>query len=376
MQQPWNPHDEVKLKELVDSHSNAELAAIFKRTETAIEKKLSKMKVRRTLKTKNNQLEPLFKRGYTEKELLFKFNFDFNYVEANCPEGFITYRFKGKDGQEVIKIMEEFKVELVLPKKKYQSSVAKNGQPYLWIKLTDNLERLKIIPIGDAHVGHDQFNREAFKELVEYIKNNDDVYCFFGGDMVELASKHSIGSGMYEQDKPTNQINDFIEMVAPISHKVLWYIGGNHDSERSMREIGIDAAQFIADKLQIPYFNEPVHVDIYWKNNCFMIFDQHGSSGSVTIGGKINKAMDPLKWQEFTHFVIMHHVHDKINKAVERVIRNRENFSLDMKKQYVVVCGSFLNYFGTYGARKGYAPTSNGLTSLKIYKDGDYHTGD
>lgn len=376
MSKPWNPNDEVKLKELVDSHSNAELAAILGRTRSSIEKKLSKMGVKRTLKTESNQLEPLYKRAYTEKELLFKFNFDFNYVDANCPEGFVVYHFTKSNGEKVVKIMEEFKTKLVLPPKRYKATIAPNGQPYLWIKLNDNKDRLKIIPVGDTHVGHEQFNREAFLELVEYIRANDDVYCFFGGDMVELASKYSVGSGMYEQDKPINQINDFIEMVAPISDKVLWYIGGNHDSERSMREIGIDAAQFIADKLQVPYFNEPVHVDIYWKKNCFMIFDQHGSSGSVTIGGKINKAMDPLKWQEFTHFVVMHHVHDKINKAVERVIRNRENFSLDMKKQYVVVCGSFLSYFGTYGARKGYAPTSNGLTSLKIYKNGDYHTGD
>lgn len=361
----------------MNNHSNAELAAIFGRTESAIEKKLSKLKIHRsTFKTENNKLEPLYKRAYSEKELLFKFKFGFDYVENNCPDGFVPYRFTRPNGEQVIKIMEAFSRELVLPPKRYKASISNNGAPYLWIKLFDRVDRLKIIPIGDPHVGHDQFNREAFLELRDYIRDNDDVYCFFGGDMVELASKHSVGSGMYEQDKPKNQINDFIEMVAPISHKVLWYIGGNHDSERSMREIGIDAAQFIADKLGIPYFNEPVYVDIFWGNRLFTVFDQHGSSGSVTIGGKINKAMDPLKWQEFTNFVIMHHVHDKMSKVVERVVRDRENFTLVMKKQYVVVCGSFLQYFGTYGARKGYAPTSNGLTSLKIYKNSDYHTGD
>lgn len=375
MQKAWTARDQELLTEKYKELSNNELAVLFNRTVKGIEKKLGSLGLKRERKADNNRLLSIYKRAYSEAELERKFNFGFSYVEKNCPEGFVPYRYVNNGGVEVIKIMDEYKNKLDIKPRTFKASISPSGDPYLWIRLNDDCDRIDIKPIGDTHTGHEEFNRKKFEEMVEYIASHDNVYCFFGGDMVELASKHSVGSGVYEQSSPMKQINDFIEMVSPIAHKVLWYIGGNHDSGRSMRELGIDVAQFIAEKLQIPYFSEPVHVDIYWKKNCFKVFDQHGSSGSVSLGGKLNKAQGPLAWQEFTHFFVMHHVHSKLATDIPRIIRDKENFRLEIKKQYVVIAPSFLDYFNTYGSRNGYPPMSDGSATLKIYKCGDYHAG-
>ena len=372
----WTSEDEGTLKNKLTELSNYELAVLLGRSVGSIENKLNKLHLVRPEKEyKSNKLDALTKRAYTEQELRDKFDFDFSYVEENCPEGFTVY-YVEKDELRAAYIQPDFKAKITLLPKKYKATLQPDGQPYLWIKLFDNKERIKIVPISDVHYGHNKCNVPRLKRLLEYIKDNDDVYAFINGDLIENSSKHSVGSGVYEQNgTPTTQLSEILSLLAPIAHKILWSIGGNHE-ERSYREVGIDIGQFIASQLEIPYFDEPVYVDIFWGKNCFKVFDQHGASGSVTIGGKMNKAMAPAAWNDFTNFFIMGHVHDKINKDLQKIIRNQSEFRLEFKKQYVVVCASFLDYFGTYGARKGYAPTSLGLTSLKLYKNGDYHTGD
>jgi predicted MPP superfamily phosphohydrolase len=373
----WTKKDEKLLGEKYSSLSNLELASLLGRTNSGIEKKLSKMRLIRTPKeTENNGLEPLTKKSYTEKELRDKFKFGFEHVENECPEGYTTYYSFRENGEKSVIILQDFDSKLVILPKKFKVTTQPNGQPYLWIKLNDKANRLKIIPLSDIHYGHNKCNIKKLKELISFIKNNDDIYTFLNGDLIENSNKVSIAEGVYEQtEMPKSQINSMIELLAPIAHKILWSIAGNHE-DRTYKILGIDVGQFIAEKLEVPYFNEPVYVDIFWNDHNFRIFDQHGSTGSMTIGGKINRAMKPLEWNDFTNFFIMGHVHDRVNKEVRKIVRNYDTFNLDFKKQYIVICSAFLDYFGTYGAKKGYAPSSLGISTLKIFRNGDYHLGD
>lgn len=69
------------------------------------------------------------------------------------------------------------------------------------------------------------------------------------------------------------------------------------------------------------------------------------------------------------------HVHDKLSNEITRIVRDPVNFKLQLRKQYVVVLSAYLKHFGTYGARKGYEPTSRGRTNLKIYSNGKHYVG-
>lgn len=345
-QRLWTKEDEKKIKDNYVISSNLELAAMLNRTRSSIEKKLSSMRLTRQSKEReNNALDPLTKKAYTNNELMSKFSFDFNHVENKCPEGYITYYTHRQNGDIAVILLQSFNSKLELLPKKYVATLQPDGQPYLWIKINNKEDRIKIIPLSDIHYGHNKCNVEQLKELINYIKDNDDIYTFLNGDVIENASKLSVASGVYEQtEMPKSQINSIIELLAPIAHKIMWSIAGNHE-ERTYKHMGVDIGQFIADKLEIPYFDEPVYVDIFWGKHNFRIFDQHGASGALTIDGKINRAMKPLEWNDFTNFIIMGHVHDRINKEVKKIIRNYDTFRLDFKKQYVVICSAFLYYF-------------------------------
>jgi len=193
--------------------------------------------------------------------------------------------------------------------------------------------------------------------------------------MIENSNKLSIAGGVYEQDRmPNEQREEIVRLLAPIAHKILWSISGNHE-QRIFNNVGIDVGQWIAEELKVPYFNEPVYVDIMWKGYRWTVFDQHGATGSQTKGGKINAAARPIQWIEHTDFIIMHHVHDKLDDEVVRIVRNVKDFKLEQLKQYVIVTSAYLRYFGTYGARKGYAPSTTGRLALKMYSNGDKYLG-
>jgi hypothetical protein len=116
-----------------------------------------------------------------------------------------------------------------------------------------------------------------------------------------------------------------------------------------------------------------VFVDINWKGNVFTFHDQHGRAGGQTKGGKMNAAARPQEMQEHVMFTIMAHVHDGDVSRNTRICRNRVDFCLELKKQYIIICPSFFGYFGSYASKAGYKPGSYGSINCDLFANGDYH---
>lgn len=256
-------------------------------------------------------------------------------------------------------------------------------QPYLWIQFPDNLKYRKIVlaPIADAHYGHHAHMSKEFDRYLEWIRETENVFGFLNGDEIENVHTDSPPGAIYEQEiRPRDQLIQLREKLRPLAHKILWGHPGNHEG-RSMKKTDLDPLWVICDALGIPYFDEPVYVDILWKTNRFTFFCQHGSSGAMTKGGKLNRANIPLTFQEHVMFNIMAHVHDPMVDEEPRICRERifgkdgrlVSFRLVGKKQYTIICPAFLEYFGTYGARKGYPPPNYGIMTCEMYPNGDYH---
>lgn len=327
-----------------------------------------------------NVLIAVKQRGWTEKELQSKFDCDFEKLEeiVKSETSYSLFWQQNEWNEKVAVLLKNSSHEICIEPRAYDFSIQKDGQPYLWVQIPNELktDKIKIVPISDIHFGHKECDIKTLKQDIQYIKNNANVYTFLNGDIIENASKLSIASGVYEQtEMPNEQLSSIVELLAPIAHKILWSIAGNHE-DRTYSHLGIDVGKIIADKLEVPYFNEPVYVDVLWNERRWTIFDQHGATGAITKGGKINAASKPVQWTEFTHFVLMGHVHDKMSNEVTRIVRDVVNFRLVLRKQYVVICSSYLKYFNTYGARKAYPPPSTGRLALKLYANGKHYLGE
>lgn len=262
-------------------------------------------------------------------------------------------------------------------------------QPYIQIQFPNDLtsKRIKIVPLSDVHYGARACSEERFKRYIDYIARSPDVYTFLNGDLMENAIDGAIGGAAYESKlMPAEQIwgrkDDaavgLIELLRPIAHKILWALPGNHEW-RTWKKCNIDPLRIICDKLGIPYFDEPIFIDVFAWGHKFTIHCQHGSSGGQTKGGKLNAASKPGEYQEAIDFLVMGHVHDSMANPEDRIVRVREydddgnltGFRLEMRQVHVVICPSFHGFFGTYGARAGYSPGSWGSVALTLYHDGN-----
>lgn len=255
---------------------------------------------------------------------------------------------------------------------------------YLWVQFPDDLpwDKIIIVPTADVHFGHAHFDERRFDSHFKWIESQENCFTLFLGDIFENALANSPGGAIFEQSlRPREQVRQFRERAAPIAHKVLCAEPGNHEG-RSSKLVDIDPLEIVCRDLNaIPYFDEPVFVNILWKGCVFTFYIRHGRTASRTAGGQLNAASKPLIHQEFTMFTIMGHTHGKKTTKENRICRVREfnengeiiDFKLVEKKQYVVICPGFAGFYGTYAHREEYNPSTSSGVACILYANGDYH---
>ena len=316
-------------------------------------------------------------KGRTYREIAEKFNISKTQIKQLLKKdypNFELYQTRNHFQEEIFVFLPEIIDEISVAEKIWTYKIQKDREPYIWIQFPElPYEKLILVPLADIHRGALAHDRERFEEYINWIAQNDNVFAFITGDLLELAYGDTLrGIAVFEQNaRPQDQRVEMAKLLAPIAHKILWAIPGNH--EYRSKKYDFNPLEWICDRLDIPYFGEPVYADVLWSGYVFDFFCQHGTTSSQTKGGKLNAASGPLKFQDFTMFTLYSHVHDGMVNKVQRICRDRVNFRLKIKKQYVVICPSFLKYFGTYAAIHGYAPGSLGAVACEIYANGDYH---
>jgi hypothetical protein len=289
-------------------------------------------------------------------------------------EGYDLFRTRNNFQEELFIYIPEPPKKIEVKPKLWTYRIAEK-KPYMWITFPDDLQFSKIIvvPVADVHDGAFGSLEKKFDEYLHWVARTPNVFICLVGDLLEFAHGETLhGVAVHEQKvRPYTQIERMTYKLAPVAHKILWAVPGNH--EKRSRKFDIDPLEIICDRLDIPYFKRSVYVDIMWNGYVYDFFCRHGVTGSQTKGGKLNAASKPLSWQDFTMFTIMAHVHDAMVNSIPRVCRDRVNFDLVEKKQYVIICSSFLGYFGTYAEDAEYSPGSVGAIACKLYKQGDYH---
>lgn len=327
-----------------------------------------------TTRTGRKSLAEFLTSGKRQHEIEKYFGTSLSEVLSDIPTGYELFQTVDEHHVTVYVLIPTIPHDYDLQDKVWTYRWQGDGQPYLWIQMPEtSWNKIKVVPIADLHDGNIASNLAKFREWVNWIKSRDDVFAFINGDLFENAHGDSNrGVSMYEQTtRPRGQLDEMVHILAPIAHKILWAIPGNHEDRSRTRDY--DPLEWLCDKLKIPYSYYPVYVDVLWKGMVFTFFCQHGNTGSQTKGGKLNAASRPLKFQEHVMFTVMAHVHDALSNTVIRVCRDRVNFKLLEKKQYIIVCPAFLSYFGSYASKQLYEPGAQGTINCELYASGDYH---
>ena len=247
-------------------------------------------------------------------------------------------------------------------------------QPYQLVQLPDSLFQsgeVLVAPLYDVHFGHFACKREKLLSYLRWIEETPNVLAFIGGDLLENALDD--GRGMsYSQDIPPDaQINEICKLLAPIAHKILFTLPGNHE-HRTMKRAGIDPMKIVADTLDIPYFSGPVYCSILGMGYKWKVYAFHGSCSGQTKGGKLNAAGRPRIFTDGVQFFVSGHTHDPVIASETCITEDPANCRLVYKTQWTVVAPSFLRYERTYAYEAGWPPPGKGGVALRLFANGDY----
>lgn len=210
--------------------------------------------------------------------------------------------------------------------------------------------------ITDLHEGLKHINPESRDKFFEVVKKNN-IYLVGTGDLIENASKGSVGDGwMHQEMAPYEQILSAKKRLEPILPNLLGMVGGNHGYNRKSRS-GIDVEQVLADFLGVPFTDDYMAACFTLNGISFTNWCWHGAGGSATEGGKINSSMRPYKFSENIDVYWSGHFHD-----FKRFSKTVISFDILERKAlervtHFVMQGGFDEYNHTWLSRIGRPPS-------------------
>lgn len=149
----------------------------------------------------------------------------------------------------------------------------------------EKYKSIELIHITNVQFGHLMCNVPKFREYRDWILAKPNRFTVWGGDMIDAAHALSVASPYENTVEPQQQVFQFVTEAAPMRHRVIGYVGGNHE-RRSSKMFG-DLGHLIATLLRIPYSSGKQFVDIhYGEHRPFKMSLWHGGTGSRTKGAK------------------------------------------------------------------------------------------
>lgn len=323
--------------------------------------------------------EERFKRflikGRTLKQIQEKFGKDAERLLSTKYEGLNLFKQRNLYNEVVHILLPEPPKDIVLQPKAYVHHIGTDDkgheQPYLLVQLPDFKGKVIIAPLFDVHYGNFAHEHEKFLGYIRWVKETPNVYVILGGDLIENAIDDGRGMTYDQTENPMTQLDRITRLLAPIAHKILVSVPGNHE-DRTYKKTGVDFAELLAHRLGVPYFSGPVWMSVVANTYRWTYYIFHGRGNSQTKGGKMNAAGRARKWTGLVHFFISGHVHDCVAESETIMVEDYETSSLKFLKQWTVIAQAFLGWYKTYAYRAGYQPPAQGGVSTELFEDGRY----
>jgi predicted phosphodiesterase len=251
-------------------------------------------------------------------------------------------------------------------------------------------EVLKLVPLGDIHCGSAACDEKLLKEVVKSIAADKDTYWLSMGDVANFINLNDPRFSVAELapwiktkhlgDVAKAELDHYLEIVAPIAHKCLAMVCGNHElmmqkhyerdvyaeSVASMKLLGKMAPE---TQLAIGYTGL---LQLQWRQNggcgrTINISLHHGFGGASS--GASATRMQKWLWQNECDVAIFGHVHStSVQKEAIKTISL--NGIPKIMTRFGCYSGTFLDtgFVGgdSYSEIKGYAPLPLGGVCINI----------
>lgn len=200
---------------------------------------------------------------------------------------------------------------------------------------------------GDVHLGHPACDLEKAKHNLNFAVEHN-MYTILMGDLLECATRNSIGDGVYQQKlNPHEQMEEMIEILRPAAEKGL--ILGSHQGNHEMRiqkDTGIDIMKIMCKELKIPYLGSACWSLLKVGIQSYSIYSLHGATGSKFIYTKMKSLVD-IAHNFSAEIIAQGHTHEIAQEAITEQYIDRRSGCVKERKKYLILTGSYLKYDDT-----------------------------
>ena len=255
------------------------------------------------------------------------------------------------------------------------------------IDLPRDLEQIEIHTFADEHLGDMCCDIKRLMQRIEYVKDTPTAYCILNGDIIDNATRNSIGDTYTQNLNPMDQLQKAFEIFEPIKDKILCITHGNHEN-RTYKNEGINLSALIASQLGLAERYSPTSALLFVRLGesadgkketngsgrrrqiCYSIYALHGSGGGRKEGAKVNRLADLASIIDADIYIHSHtHLPVIMKQAFYRI--DVRNSTVGIAEKLFINTASNLDY-GGYGEAQAYKPNSKEtpiiyLSGLKKY---------
>ena len=240
------------------------------------------------------------------------------------------------------------------------------------IDLPQDITQLELHTFADEHIGDEHCDMQRLRDRIEYVKNTPNAYCILNGDILDNATKTSIGDTYTQEFNPMEQLQRANEIFSPIKDKILCITHGNHEN-RTYKKEGINLSYLIAQQLGLGDKYTPTSAVLFirfgslssrkesngsglQRKVCYTVYVLHGSGGGRKEGAKAIRLADMASIVD-TDIYIHSHTHlPMIMKQGFHRIDLRNNAVAHVDKLFVNTAANLK--YGGYGEAGEFKPSS------------------
>lgn len=227
-----------------------------------------------------------------------------------------------------------------------------------------DVRKMLLVPIGDVHLGSPTCNIDKFQKTLEFVEKTD-CFVVLMGDLMECASKTSVGAGWVEQvGSPQDQLDCLYEALKPIRKKILINLEGNHE-DRIWVQSGVRISKVLAKLLEVPFGGYSAFLKLKVAENNYIVHAQHGSSSAWYPNTKLSACMRTAQHTD-ADLYLYGHTHELLSIKVPRRTLDKRSRTVQVSEKYFVLTGSFLEYEGSYAQKKNMYPIQTGIANITL----------
>ena len=238
--------------------------------------------------------------------------------------------------------------------------------------LSRDIDILELHIFADEHIGDEQSDLKRLLDRIEYVKNTPNAYCILNGDIIDNATKTSIGDTYTQVFNPMEQLAKAVEIFEPIKDKILCITHGNHEN-RTYKKEGINLSFLLAKQLRLDDRYTPTAAVLFVRvgespnlketngsgkkrQMCYTIYALHGSGGGRKEGAKAIRLADMASIIDCDCYIHSHvHLPMVMKQAFHRI--DERNSTVSLVNKLFVNTAANLNY-GGYGEAGEFKPSS------------------